>query len=100
MCQEDHEERRTTAVAAFMALVRSVVPDNVFTAAANMNVLGIISFSLFFGACLASLGDAAAPLIHVVQVLPPSLPFPQRPAQSLALQEHSSVICHLSATVI
>lgn len=66
--QRVEEGHGTTAVAALMDLVRSIVPDNVVAAAVNMNVLGVISFSLFFGACLSSMGEAAAPLIIFVQV--------------------------------
>eukprot|EP00884_Botryococcus_braunii_P019438 jgi/Botrbrau1/6178/Bobra.0344s0018.1 len=57
----------TKAVPALMELVRSIVPDNVVAAAVNMNVLGVITFSLFFGACLSSAGEAATPLIAIVQ---------------------------------
>ena len=41
---------------ALLGVARQVVPDNIVGAAAGMNVLGIISFSLMFGIALSSLG--------------------------------------------
>ena len=43
-------------------------PDNVATAAVNMNILGVITVSLFFGACLSMLGDAADNFIALIDV--------------------------------
>jgi hypothetical protein len=37
---------------------REVVPDNIVAAAVNMNILGVITFSLMFGVALASMGEA------------------------------------------
>ena len=48
-----------------------MVPDNVVLAAVNMNILGIITFSLFFGICLASLGDQADGFISLITVCIP-----------------------------
>ena len=45
-----------------------MVPDNVVVAAVNMNILGIITFSLFFGICLASLGSQADGMISLITV--------------------------------
>lgn len=42
-----------------MGVARSAAPDNVVRAAADMNVLGVITASLFFGLCLAAQGEAA-----------------------------------------
>ena len=49
-------------------VARSAVPDNVVAAAVNMNILGIITFSLFFGLCLSQLGEQADGLISLVNV--------------------------------
>lgn len=46
------------------------MPDNVVAAAVNMNILGIITFSLFFGLCLSQLGDQADALISLINVRP------------------------------
>lgn len=43
-------------------------PDNIAAAAVNMNILGVITFSLFFGLCLSTVGDAAEPMIKLVDV--------------------------------
>ena len=58
-----------------------MVPDNVVLAAVNMNILGIITFSLFFGICLASLGDQADGFISLITVrIPQSYTKPRRSA--------------------
>lgn len=44
------------------------MPDNVVAAAVNMNILGIITFSLFFGLCLSQLGEQADGLISLINV--------------------------------
>lgn len=43
-------------------------PDNVAAAAVDMNILGVITFSLFFGLCLSAVGDKADPLIKLIDV--------------------------------
>mmetsp|Transcript_14187 Transcript_14187/g.34687 ORF Transcript_14187/g.34687 Transcript_14187/m.34687 type:complete len:307 (-) Transcript_14187:2011-2931(-) len=43
-------------------------PPNIVKAAVDMNVLGIITFSLFFGAMLSSLGTQAQPMIQLVHI--------------------------------
>ncbi len=53
---------------ALLVVARSAVPDNVVAAAVNMNILGIITFSLFFGLCLSQLGEQADGLISLVNV--------------------------------
>lgn len=53
---------------ALLAVARNMIPDNVVLAAVNMNILGIITFSLFFGICLASLGDQADGFISLITV--------------------------------
>ena len=53
---------------ALLAVARNMIPDNVVLAAVNMNILGIITFSLFFGICLASLGNQADGFISLITV--------------------------------
>ena len=53
---------------ALLAVARNMIPENVVLAAVNMNILGIITFSLFFGVCLASLGDQADGIISLITV--------------------------------
>jgi len=54
---------------ALLQVVRMIVPDNITKAAIDMNVLGIITFSLLFGWALSSLGPQAAPVIDAVNCL-------------------------------
>ncbi len=42
---------------------RGAVPKNIFAAMASMNVLGVIAFTLFFGAALSVVGEKAKPVI-------------------------------------
>ena len=53
---------------ALLGVARAAVPNNVVAAAADMNILGVITFALFFGLCLAGIGPQAEPLIHIVEV--------------------------------
>ena len=63
---------KASPLQALLAVARNMVPDNVVLAAVNMNILGIITFSLFFGICLASLGDQADGFISLITVrIPP-----------------------------
>ncbi|DBA93948.1 TPA: hypothetical protein ACH3X1_001610 [Trebouxia sp. C0004] len=57
-----------TPLEALLDVARNMFPDNVVAAAVNMNILGVITFSLFFGLCLSTVGDAAEPLIKLVDV--------------------------------
>jgi Na+/H+-dicarboxylate symporter len=71
--QELQEGGHTSALTALMGVTRSLVPDNVVAAAVNMNILGVITVSLFFGACLSGLGEQGRPLVVAVEVCMPSL---------------------------
>ena len=57
-----------SALNSLLDVVRSMFPDNVATAAVNMNILGVITVSLFFGACLSMLGEAADNFIALIDV--------------------------------
>ena len=57
-----------TPLEALLDVVRNMFPDNVAAAAVDMNILGIITFSLFFGLCLSAVGEAAEPMIKLVNV--------------------------------
>ena len=57
-------------VQALLGVARAAVPDNVVAAAAGMNILGVITFSLFFGLCLAALGDQAEGLVRLTNASP------------------------------
>ncbi|GMV81164.1 MAG: sodium:dicarboxylate symporter [Planctomycetota bacterium] len=50
-------------------LVRGMFPANLFKAAAEMNVLGLIMFSLFFGAILGSMGERGARVTELIGTL-------------------------------
>jgi Na+/H+-dicarboxylate symporter len=50
-------------------------PPNIVQAAATMNVLGVVTFSLFFGTMLSRLGPSGATLINVLSLSSsPALP--------------------------
>ncbi|KAG2449467.1 hypothetical protein HYH02_005612 [Chlamydomonas schloesseri] len=55
-------------VEAFLGVIKSAFPDNVFAAAVNMNVLGIITVSLLMGAALSSMGPEAVPMITIINI--------------------------------
>ncbi|EFJ47360.1 hypothetical protein VOLCADRAFT_61486, partial [Volvox carteri f. nagariensis] len=55
-------------VEAFLGVIKSAFPDNVFQAAASMNVLGIITVSLLMGAALSAMGTEAAPMVALINV--------------------------------
>ena len=57
-----------TPLGALLDVARNMFPDNVAAAAVNMNILGVITFSLFFGLCLSMVGDEAEPMIKLVDV--------------------------------
>jgi len=57
-----------TPLEALLDVARNMFPDNVAAAAVNMNILGVITFSLFFGLCLSTVGDAAEPMVKLVDV--------------------------------
>ena len=54
--QQQQQDARGSTAEALLNVARQVVPDNIVGAAADMNVLGIITFSLMFGLALSSLG--------------------------------------------
>ena len=57
-----------TPFEALLNVARNMFPDNVAAAAVDMNILGVITFSLFFGLCLSTIGDVAEPLIKIIDV--------------------------------
>ncbi|PSC69711.1 dicarboxylate amino acid cation sodium transporter [Micractinium conductrix] len=62
-------EQRMSTTDALLSVARQVVPDNIAGAAVQMNVLGLITFSLMLGLALASLGPSADGVIKAVGVL-------------------------------
>ena len=48
-----------TTADSLLDVFRSMFPPNIVKAAADMNILGVISFSLFFGAVIAQMGPEA-----------------------------------------
>ncbi|KAK9811983.1 hypothetical protein WJX73_005653 [Symbiochloris irregularis] len=61
----DHEQ--ASALTALLGVVITMFPDNVVRAAVDMNILGVITFSLFFGICLSRLGPEGDSLVAGVQ---------------------------------
>ena len=60
---------RRTPLEALLDVARNMFPDNVAAAAVNMNILGVITFSLFFGLCLSTVGNSAEPMIKLIDVI-------------------------------
>ncbi len=54
---------------ALFKTVRSLFPDNIFQAAAQGQILGLITFSLIFGAILRRLGERGEMLVRVIDVV-------------------------------
>ena len=61
-------EEPVSPLSALLGVTRNMFPDNIALAAVNMNILGIITFSLMFGLALASMGDAGESLVAAVDV--------------------------------
>jgi Na+/H+-dicarboxylate symporter len=54
---------------SFLDVVLGMVPENLFVAAANLEILPLIVFSLLFGATLTTIGEKAAPLIRLFELV-------------------------------
>ena len=67
----DREEDPVSPLTALLGVARNIFPENIAVAAVDMNILGIITFSLFFGLALASLGEVADPFVQGIDVSPP-----------------------------
>eukprot|EP00668_Euglena_longa_P016335 GGOE01020576.1.p1 GENE.GGOE01020576.1~~GGOE01020576.1.p1 ORF type:complete len:488 (-),score=153.93 GGOE01020576.1:100-1563(-) len=63
-----HTVENRTTTQALVGVVLELVPPNIVEAAATMNVLGVLFFSLFFGVSLSRLGPEAEPFIRGVNV--------------------------------
>ncbi|GLI59828.1 hypothetical protein VaNZ11_001814 [Volvox africanus] len=60
--------QHNSPVEAFLGVIKSAFPDNIFQAAATMNVLGIITVSLLMGAALSSMGPEAGPMVSLINI--------------------------------
>ncbi|MCW8132015.1 MAG: dicarboxylate/amino acid:cation symporter [Planctomycetota bacterium] len=60
---------RTSPVEKIYDVVRGMFPPNLYQAAANGDVLGLIMFSLFFGAILSTLGAKGRNIIEIIGTL-------------------------------
>lgn len=60
---------RASALTALLGVAHTMFPDNVVKAAVDLNILGVITFALFFGLCLSQLGSEADGLVAAIQVL-------------------------------
>lgn len=52
-----------TLLDSILEVLSSLVPENIFSAAVNMQVLGVISFSLLLGGVLSTMGDRGKPAL-------------------------------------
>ena len=57
-CRQNQDEpaQPKHAIDALLQLLRDLIPDNIAAAATDMNILGILFFSVFFGAALSLMG--------------------------------------------
>lgn len=62
-------EQVTAEPKTVIEIIREIVPDNLFNAAAKGNVLPIILFSIVFGVALSSVGEKAKPVINFFESL-------------------------------
>lgn len=63
------KDQQSGASQALMQVLFLIVPDNIAKASVDMNVLGIITFSLMFGWAVSSLGARATPVIQTIHTL-------------------------------
>ena len=69
MDTEEVEKSDASMLDTMLGVLLKVCPPNIVEAAATMNVLGVLTFSLFFGVILARLpGETGQPLIQGVQI--------------------------------
>jgi Na+/H+-dicarboxylate symporter len=54
---------------SFLDVIIGMVPENLVSAAANLDILPLIVFSLLFGAVLTTLGEKGAPLVRLFEVV-------------------------------
>ncbi|MCA8914282.1 MAG: dicarboxylate/amino acid:cation symporter [Planctomycetes bacterium] len=52
------------ALVSLLEVVKGMFPSNLFDAAANMNVLGLIVFSIVLGAVLSTMGERGRPVLR------------------------------------
>lgn len=64
----DPGQPAVSAIGALLAVIDNMFPDNIAAAAVDMNILGVITFSLLFGLALASLGPQADSFVAAVHV--------------------------------
>jgi len=57
-----------TTADSLLDVLRSMFPPNIVKAAADMNILGVITFSLFFGSVLSGLGTQGETMMSLVDV--------------------------------
>jgi len=57
-----------TTADSLLDVLRNMFPPNIVKAAADMNILGVISFSLFFGAVISGLGEQAEPMVKLIEI--------------------------------
>jgi Na+/H+-dicarboxylate symporter len=69
MDTEEGEKSDASMLDTMLGVLLKVCPPNIVEAAATMNVLGVLTFSLFFGVILARLpGETGQPLIQGVEI--------------------------------
>lgn len=56
----------TTDSINILEVIYNVVPDNIFGAMANFDMLGCVIFSVFFGVALAAIGDSGKQVVDLI----------------------------------
>eukprot|EP01116_Phalansterium_solitarium_P004152 TRINITY_DN1504_c0_g2_i2.p1 TRINITY_DN1504_c0_g2~~TRINITY_DN1504_c0_g2_i2.p1 ORF type:complete len:479 (+),score=176.82 TRINITY_DN1504_c0_g2_i2:877-2313(+) len=59
----------TSALDAILNVFRSLVPENLVASAANLDILGIITFSMVLGATIVYMGPSGDPLLRLFESL-------------------------------
>ncbi|QDZ22500.1 sodium:dicarboxylate symporter [Chloropicon primus] len=66
---DDHPQHEQSALESILQILEQAFPSNLVDAAANMNVLGVVSFSIFFGFVLSTMREEAVQINDLVDKL-------------------------------
>ena len=65
----DHPQHEQSALESILQILEQAFPSNLVGAAASMNVLGVVSFSMFFGFVLSGAGEDGRAIIDLIDRL-------------------------------
>ena len=64
---DDNDQHDRSALESILQILEQAFPSNLVDAVARMNVLGVVTFSIFFGFVLSTLREEAALIVDLVQ---------------------------------